>query len=231
MSAAETITAAINFAALVFLGAQVMLGRRALKETSNAQQQEWDRQRRKASIEVSISIARYREELKEGLPWNDRDPKSVREFLKSTKGDQVKLASVRKYLNHVEDIAVGVKQGVSDLDTIEMLQGSRIVDTVANYAPYIESIRNELRRPGIDAYLEELDAMLKTYAQYAPTAPGDDVRADTAHRRALREPKRSWLFSWRKSPEHALIDHRAAIGGSTGDSHAEATMPLQVNEP
>ena len=161
MSTAETITAAVNFAALVFLGAQVMLARRALKETSKGQQQEWERQRKKASIDVSISTAQYREKLKAVLPWNDRDPGGVAAFLRSANGDREKLAPVRQYLNHLEDIAVGVAQGAFDLKTISMLQGSRIVDTVANYTPYIENIRQELRRPEIYSYLEALAQLLK----------------------------------------------------------------------
>ena len=64
VSTTETVTAAINFAALVFLGAQVMLARRALREAAVAQQHEWERERRKASIEASVSTARYREGLR-----------------------------------------------------------------------------------------------------------------------------------------------------------------------
>jgi len=163
VSAAETITAVINLAALAFLGAQVMFARRALKETSQAQQDEWDRQCKKASIDVSISTAQYRDELKAFLPWNDRDPEGVAAFLKAVHGDHEKLSPVRRYLNHLEDIAVGVKQGVFHVETISMLQGSRIIDTVANYMPYIRNIRQELGRPEIYMYLEELAGLLKEY--------------------------------------------------------------------
>lgn len=52
-------------------------------------------------------------------------------------------------------------QGVFDLKTISMLQGSRIVDTVTNYTPYIKNIRQELRRPEIYSYLEALSQLLK----------------------------------------------------------------------
>ena len=81
MSTAEVITAAINFAALVFLGAQVMLARQALKETAEGQRQEWERQRKKSAIEASVSTARYREALKAVLPRNDRDPGEMAAFL------------------------------------------------------------------------------------------------------------------------------------------------------
>ena len=163
MSTSETISAAINFAALVFLGAQVMLARRALGETAKAQQQEWERQRKKASIEASVSTARYREALKAVLPWNDRDPEEMAAFLKEVNGDHAKLYPVREYLNHLVDIAVGVKQGVFDLDTISMLEGGRIIDVVASYAPYIESVRQEVHRPRIYEDIEDLAELIKVH--------------------------------------------------------------------
>lgn len=175
MSTAETITAAINFAALVFLGAQVMLARRALREAAEAQQREWKRQRKKASIEASVSTAGYREALKAVLPWNDRDPKEVAAFLKEADGDHAKLSPVRGYLNHMEDIAVGIKQGVFDLETISMLEGGRIIDTVASYAPYIESVRQELRRPTIYDDIEDLAELLKAHRQGSPTVSNEDA--------------------------------------------------------
>jgi len=163
VSTSETISAAINFAALVFLGAQVMLARRALGETAKAQQQEWERQRKKASIEASVSTARYREALKAVLPWNDRDPEEMAAFLKEVNGDHAKLYPVREYLNHLVDIAVGVKQGVFDLDTISMLEGGRIIDVVASYAPYIESVRQEVHRPRIYEDIEDLAELIKVH--------------------------------------------------------------------
>jgi hypothetical protein len=172
---AETVTAVISLAALVFLGAQVMLARRALKETSKAQQDEWDRQCKKASIDVSVSTARYREELKSFLPWNDRDSEEVAVFLKALNGDHAKLGPVRQYLNHLEDIAVGVKQGVFHIETISMLQGTRIIDTVTNYGPYIRSVREELRRPGIYMYLEELAELLKRYELRSSALPDEEI--------------------------------------------------------
>ena len=71
------------------------------------------------------------------------------------------MTPIREYLNHLEDIAVGVKQGVLDLETISMLQGGRIIDTVTSYAPYIASVRQELHRPKIYDDIEDLADMLK----------------------------------------------------------------------
>jgi Domain of unknown function (DUF4760) len=177
MSTAEVIATVINFAALVFLGAQVMLARRALRETAEAQRQEWERQRKKATIEASVSTARYREGLKAVLPWNDRSPKEVAAFLKEANGDHTKLTAVREYLNHLEDIAVGIKQGVFDLDTISMLDGNRIIDVVASYAPYIESVREELHRPTTYEDIEDLAEMIKVHRQGLSTASDADTRS------------------------------------------------------
>lgn len=168
MTVSEMITTAVNIAALVFIGCQVLLARRALREGAEAQQQEWVRRRKQATIELEVSTARYRESLKAVLPWNDRDPKEVAAFLKDAAGDRARLGSVREYLNHLEDLAVGIKEGVFDLDTVSMLEGSRIIDTVASYSPYIEGVRRELGRPALYLDIEELAQMLKVQRRGKP---------------------------------------------------------------
>ncbi|GIJ51643.1 hypothetical protein Val02_85290 [Virgisporangium aliadipatigenens] len=162
METSEAITSLVNIAALFFVGAQVLLARRAIRNTTAAQQDEWSRLRKQATIDASISTAQYRESLKADLPWNDRDPGEVAEFLRAAAGDPEKLAPVRQYLNHLEDVAVGVKQKVLDIDTLSMLSGSRIVDTVDNYASHIENVRKQLKRPQIYIELEELANRLRT---------------------------------------------------------------------
>jgi hypothetical protein len=163
VSTAEAITAAINLAALIFLGGQVMLARQALKAAAVAQQEEWKRQRKKASLEASVSTSKYREALKADLPWNDRDPEEVATFIKKAAGNHARLAPIREYLNHLNATAVGVKQGVFDLETISMLQGKRIIDITVSYAPYIESIRKELGRPTVYEDIEDLADLIKEY--------------------------------------------------------------------
>jgi hypothetical protein len=64
VSLTDGITTAISLAALVFLGAQVMLARKSLREAAEGQEREWDRQRRKATIDASVVTAEYRETLK-----------------------------------------------------------------------------------------------------------------------------------------------------------------------
>jgi hypothetical protein len=76
---------------LVFLDTQVMQARKALSETAEGQEREWERQRKKASIDAIVATAQYRESLKAVLPTNDRDAKTVTEFLEKTKGENVNL--------------------------------------------------------------------------------------------------------------------------------------------
>lgn len=170
MKPAEIIAAVINLAALIFVGAQVLLARQALKESTRKQEQEWLRLRRQATLEMSAATGQYQEGLKAQLPWNDRDPQEVASFLKARQGDHVKLAPVRAYLNHLEDLAVGVKSGVYDVEVVSMLSGSRIIDTASNYASYIENVRRELRRPRLYEGLDELVEQLKVLDKAKPSS-------------------------------------------------------------
>jgi Domain of unknown function (DUF4760) len=175
-STSDAIATAINLAALIFLGAQVMLARKALSEAAKAQEQEWERQRRKSSPDALFATAQYRESLKAVLPWNDSDPKEVAAFLKQADGDHEKLAPVREYLNHLEDLAVGVKQGVFDLETISLSEGGRIIDTVATYRPYMESVRREIRRPTVYGEIEDLADMLKALRPRTATISSESTQ-------------------------------------------------------
>ena len=44
-----------------------------------------------------------------------------------------------------------------------MLQGKRIIDIMVSYAPYIESIRQELGRPTVYEDIEGLAELIKNY--------------------------------------------------------------------
>jgi hypothetical protein len=163
----ELVTIVFNAAALFFVGAQVLLARRALKEGSEAQQQQWTRIRRQATIEAWMSTARYRESLTGILPWNDRDPEEVASFLRKINGDHKKLAPVRQYLNYLDNLAVGIKQGTLDIETISMLSGSRIIDIISSYKPHIDNVRRELNRPEIYSSLEDLVDMIAHTNEFA----------------------------------------------------------------
>lgn len=173
MSITDAITTAINFAALVFLGAQVMLARKALREAAEGQGREWDRQRRKATIDAIVTTAQYRESLKSTLPWNDRDLEAMAAFFEKVNGDHDRLAPVSGYLNHLDDLAVGVKQGVFDFETVSILEGNRLIDIAASYAPYIDSIRRELNRPTIWDDIDDLVELLKAARQGPITTAGE----------------------------------------------------------
>ena len=178
MTTADVVTSAINFVALVFLAAQVMLARRALKDTALAQREETARQRKQASIDMMVSTSQYRERLKADLPWHDRDPKIVAAFLHDASVQQ--LLPLREYLNHLEDLAVGVLQGVYDVEIVAILEGRRIIDAAVSYRPYIDRTREELDRPTIYGDILDLAEIMKIAVPEA-----DKRRIASAERRSL----------------------------------------------
>lgn len=161
MTTADIVTAAISLAGLVFLGFQVLLAQRALTDTALAQRDENDRQRKQASIGMMVSTSEYRERLKADLPWNDRDPVNVAAFLEEAQGDFLRLTSLRGYLNHLEDLAVGTIHGVYDVEIVAILEGRRIIDAAHSYRPYIDWIRETLDRPDIYNEIFELAEIMK----------------------------------------------------------------------
>lgn len=163
LKTSEWVAAAINMAALVFVGLQVLLARRSQIQADQGQREEWARLRMQATIEVAMSTARYRESLASILPFNDRDPQIVADFLNEVDGDPEKLTAMRQYMNHLTELAVGVKKGVFDLDTLSMLAGSRIIRTVDSFAPYIAWVRSELDAQEIYKDIEQLSEMLRRH--------------------------------------------------------------------
>ncbi|GAA3297699.1 DUF4760 domain-containing protein [Dactylosporangium vinaceum] len=157
----NVVTLMINIGALFFVGSQVRLARRALNESAEGQEKERLRLRRQATIEMSANTERYREAMKAKLPWNDRDRRQVAEFLEEAWGDREKMALVRAYLNHLEDMAVGVKAEVYDLDTVYMLSGDRLIAAGEGFAGYIGRIRGELKSPSVYEHFEDLVNRLK----------------------------------------------------------------------
>lgn len=158
----------INIGALIFVGMQVRLAQRSLKDSAEGQERERLRLRKLATIEMSASTERYREAMKAKLPWNDRDRKQVTDFLEKAWGDHEKMTVVRAYLNHLEDLAVGVKAGVYDLDTVYMLSGDRLIAAGEGFAEHIGRVRDELKSPGVYEYFEDLVKELKQRRDSSP---------------------------------------------------------------
>ena len=57
-----------------------------------------------------------------------------------------------------------------DFETIVMLEGSRLVDIMSNYAPYVKSVRKQFNRPRIWEDLDELVDMIRVRKQTAAAA-------------------------------------------------------------
>jgi Domain of unknown function (DUF4760) len=218
-----TIATAINFAALIFLGAQVMQARRAMDDAAKGQEQEWDRQRKKASLDALVATQEYRASLKASLPWNDRDPSNVAAFLEEAKEDHEKLALVRRYLNSLEDLAIGVKQGVYDLEIIYLSEGERITTTVENYQPYIQGIREELKSQLVYNEINDLANMLKAFrAKLEIGSDHDDSRKLSGHRAHLAP---EFLIKGLKGKLN--LNRTNSVGTAHGEVHAEGKGIVQ----
>jgi hypothetical protein len=146
---------------LGFIGVQISQTQAVARATADAQVREWDIRRKQATIDAVVSTAGYRESLKAFLPENDRDPKAVAAWLRKAKRDPKKMFHAGEYFNHLTDLAVGVTQGVFDLDTVSMLEGGRIIDTVEAFAEYIADVRQRAGRPSIWEDVEDLARQLK----------------------------------------------------------------------
>jgi Domain of unknown function (DUF4760) len=161
---------AINLAALSFLGIQVRSASAQAKHATAEQVAEHTRQQRRDTIEAANRTARYREELKAALPWDDRDKAKVEEFLANAEKDVQARRPIRAYLNYFEMLAVGVHQGVFDLSTLTRISGGSIIAVATNYASYIERRREELNAPQLYSELITLARTIQARNKAVRTA-------------------------------------------------------------
>ncbi|WP_327001300.1 DUF4760 domain-containing protein [Dactylosporangium sp. NBC_01737] len=179
MSPFEWVTTALGVATLVigigsllFVGVQLRQGAKETRKAAFAEEEERARQRKRETIDAVAKTARYRQELKAALPWNDRDAASVKRFLEEAENDPKTKAAIRAYLDYLEMLAVGANEGVLDVDTLARIHGGRIVAIATNYAEYIDRRREEL---GTTTLYSEIGALADAI-RASPNAPRQAVR-------------------------------------------------------
>jgi hypothetical protein len=150
------VTAVLGLASLIFVGIQVRQNAIEARNAALAEEAERLRQRKRETMAAISATARYRQEMKSVLPWNDRDAATVRVFLDEAENDDQARHAVRAYLDYMEMLAVGVNEGVLDISTLARMQGGRIVAIVTNYADYIDRRRRELNSPTLYCELTTL---------------------------------------------------------------------------
>lgn len=109
-----------------------------------------ERQRRENTITIYLETLDSRRRIKgEELP-DDRDEEAIAAFIaelieaeKEGREREERIASRRhaltQYLNFWEAVALGVEQGVFDLDTLNKQAGGHIASLWCNYQPWVES--------------------------------------------------------------------------------------------
>jgi hypothetical protein len=150
------VTAILGLGSLIFVGIQVRRGATETRHAALAEEAERLRQRKRETINAVAATAKYRQEMKSALPWNDRDAATVKAFLAEAENDDKARHAVRAYLDYVEMLAAGVNEGVFDLSTLARMQGGRIVAIAANYSDYIDRRRGELNSPTLYSELTAL---------------------------------------------------------------------------
>jgi hypothetical protein len=150
------VTAIGGLGSLIFVGVQLRRGAIETRNAALAEEKERLRQRKRQTIEAVAATARYRQEMKTALPWNDRDAATVRAFLDEAENDDKARSAIRAYLDYLEMLAVGVNEGVLDVDTLARIHGGRIVAIAANYAGYIDRRREEMGSVTLYSELELL---------------------------------------------------------------------------
>ena len=126
----------LNFAALVFVGIELLRARIASRKEDL-------RRAREATLNYYASTLEERNSLRAALP----DPSKVTP-------ENTRL--VTRYLGYWEAFATGVNLGVYDLTCARRIAGSRIEKVWANWKYFIEERRHKSGQPRLYAELQDL---------------------------------------------------------------------------
>jgi hypothetical protein len=135
-------TLVINGAALIFLGGQVALARRQLRYAQQVTAAEDARRRSQATIDFYMAtidkVIRWREDLP-----NDWDSAAIERLITEAyeTNDDRRQRQIAVYLGFFETLAVAVRHGVYDLNVIDDIAGSRLLNISSNYETFFKRRR------------------------------------------------------------------------------------------
>jgi hypothetical protein len=159
--AISSFSALLSLVGLLFVGIQVRRAAKQAKEAANAQQEEWIRRRKQATIEFLTNTMTLSNELKTALPYLDRTPSAATRLIARADKDEAIAKAIRSYLDYLENVATGVNEGVLDVGVVDRANGGRIIDMATNYASYIQHRRGMLNDPQLYIELEQLAAEIR----------------------------------------------------------------------
>jgi len=131
----------LNALGVAFVGVQVLLAKRQLKHLHSTANDEIARVRKQATIEFYMSTAAQVNEWRTHLP-DDWDRDAIDELVSkiypspgaglpqggNTASDQLSVRRLASYLGFFEALATAVHKGVYDLETLDAVAGSRIIN-------------------------------------------------------------------------------------------------------
>ncbi len=135
--AVSVVGAATGVIAVFFVGGQVRHATKQAQSAAAAQEHEWERQRRRATVDFFTFAADRNWKLKQAEPFLSRDSEKAREFIQQAYTDRKVELSIVAYFDFLDTLGVGVAQEVFDLKTLDMICGTRILAMFQNYAEYI----------------------------------------------------------------------------------------------
>jgi hypothetical protein len=169
-TAIACVAAAISLVAVIFVGYQVRSAVIQAKQAGRAQQEEWVRQRKRATIEFLTSTMALNRSLKAELPYLDRTAAKAMVLIERANDDLQVEQAIRAYLDYLENVATGVNEGVLDIAVVDRANGGRIVDMAQNYRSYIDRRRIALDDEKLYIELEELAKVIRV-RRTQPTWP------------------------------------------------------------
>jgi hypothetical protein len=156
----------LNGIGLGFVAIQVALVRRESKLSEDKLEEERLRIKRQGTLDYSNSMLPQMKYFLSSLP-DETDARAIQGIVrKCIAGENPDgLAVILEYLVSLEYFAVGVATGVYDLETINALDGSRIITAFKNYRPIVDERRRIYNRSSVFGELEWLCAALERLRQ------------------------------------------------------------------
>jgi hypothetical protein len=158
----------INGIGIIFVAAQVALGRRQIEQGEVKSESERVRAKKQATIDFYMSTVRQVNHWREILPddWDDSAINSMVETAYSFR-DRIILLRIAEYLGFFEALATAVRHDVYDIEVLASIAGSRILNIAQGYHPFFVRRRIEVGTSLAYEHLEWLASQISRLPSYA----------------------------------------------------------------
>lgn len=160
--ATSAIGIAINGFGLVFVATQVALARRQIRIGVDQSQKEDLRLRRQSTIDFYMATLDRVSQWRAALP-DDWDKTSIHAYTDKAykRGGEGARKLLASYLGYLEGLAVAIRSGIYDMETLNSIAGSRIINVSDNYQAFFDRRREEAGTNHAYENIEWLAAQLR----------------------------------------------------------------------